>query len=74
MKVYLICIIAVMIVLNIISFSYGKSKMKKIEVNEQNSEELYKKGIKYVAISVVLSFLTIIGVTVVAVLNYLGNR
>lgn len=71
MKIVLLSILMGMILLNLISFAYGKKKLKNLEVNNDNSEEKYKEGIKYVVISVILTFLTLIGVSVVAVLNYL---
>ena len=71
MKTVLLSIVMGMIILNVISFAYGKKKIKNLEINNDNSEEKYKEGMKYVIISLVLTFITLIGVSIVAVLNYL---
>jgi len=70
MKTVLLIIIMGMIIINIVSFIYGKKKIKNLEVNNENSAEKYKEGVKYVVFSVVLSFLTLIGVSVIAIINY----
>ena len=72
MKTVLLVIMIVLIIINSSSFIYGKRKIKNLEVNNENSEELYKKGIRYVIISVVISFVTIIGASIIAIIYFLG--
>lgn len=72
MKKVLLVILLCMILINISSFIYGKRTLKKLGKTEDNADENYKKGMRYVIFSVVLSFLTIIGITVVAILNALN--
>ena len=72
MKTVLLVIMIVLIIINSCSFIYGKRKIKNLEVNNENSEELYKKGIRYVIISVVISFVTIIGASIIAIIYFLG--
>lgn len=67
MKGVLLSILMVMIILNVCSFTYGKRIMKKVNVG--NEEENYKKGMKYVVISLIISFITLVGGSLIAILN-----
>lgn len=69
MKIILVSIIAVMILINLICVYYGKKNIKKVNENGDVSEADYKKGMKYMIFAAVLSFVTIIIISVVAVLN-----
>lgn len=69
MKVVLVSVIFVMIAINIICYIYGKKYLKRVQESEENSEENYKKGMRYIIIASVISFLTIVSVSIVAILN-----
>ena len=72
MKNVYIIILAILILVNIVSFIYGRKVLKKVKDNEKEaSEEVYKKGIKYVVFSAILSFLTIIAATIMILLDLL---
>lgn len=72
MKKVLIIVLLCIILVNVISFIYGRKSLKKLGKDEENAEENYKKGIKYVISSVVLSFITILAITIIAILNALN--
>lgn len=69
MKIILIIIIGLMILINLGTFIYGKRNMNKLGKDIDNADENYNKGIKYMVISIVVSFLTIIIVSIIAILN-----
>ncbi|NLK95569.1 MAG: hypothetical protein GX275_10340 [Clostridiales bacterium] len=69
MKIILIIIIGLMILINLGTFIYGKRNMNKLGKDIDNADENYNKGIKYMIISIVVSFLTIIIVSIIAILN-----
>ena len=72
MKNVYIIILAILILVNIVSFIYGRKVLKKVKDNEKEaSEEVYTKGIKYVVFSAILSFLTIIAATIMVLLDLL---
>ena len=73
MKSALIIILAILIIINIGSFIYGKLCLKKLDKSNENADENYKKGIKYVVFSVILSFFTIIAITVLVLINLLAK-
>lgn len=72
MKISLIVIIICLIIINIASFIYGKRSIKKLEQGNNNSEEEYKKCIKYMIFSVILSFVTVMGISIIAVIKLIG--
>lgn len=72
MKNVFIIILVVLILINAISFIYGRKFLGNVKSDESKaSEEAYKKGMKYVIFSVILSFTTIIAATVMILLDVL---
>lgn len=72
MKNVYIIILVVLILINVISFVYGRKVLANVRSDEgKASEEAYKKGMKYVIFSAILSFTTIIAATVMILLDVL---
>lgn len=73
MNKILIILIFILIIVNIVLFIYGKAKVKAIKKNEESTDEDYKNGMKYIIISSLVSFLTVILITIVAILKLLSK-
>ena len=69
MKFILISIIFIMIAINISLYIYGRKISKMVGESEEENEALRKKTMKFTIISMICSFVTIIIVSIVAILN-----
>ena len=69
----ILAIIAIILVLiNITSFIYLKIKFKRLNKTQKATEDDYEKIKKYLVFSVILSFVTILFVTTVAIIKLLS--
>ena len=71
MKIVLIAILAVIIIINLASFFYGRTKLRNFGKGEEEDKMNYKKGMRYVVLSVILSFLSIIIATILVIIKFL---
>ncbi|MBU5488717.1 hypothetical protein KQI77_11325 [Clostridium sp. MSJ-8] len=71
MKTILIAILAVVIIINLISFFYGRTKLRNFGKGEEEDKMNYHKGMRYVVLSVILSFLSIIIATILVIIKVL---
>ena len=69
MKILLISIIFVMIAINISLYIYLRKVSKRVRESEEENEVMSKKAMKLTIISMVCSFITIIVVSILAILN-----
>ena len=69
MKIILVSIIVVFILINLSCVYYGKKKIKNVGENGQVSEEDIKKGMRYMIFAAIFSFITIVAISIVAILN-----
>lgn len=69
MKILLISIIFFMIAINISLYIYGRKISKRVSESEEENEVMSKKAMKFTIISMVCSFITIIVVSILAILN-----
>lgn len=69
MKILLISIIFVMIAINISIYIYLRKVSKRVRESEEENEVMSKKAMKLTIISMVCSFITIIVVSILAILN-----
>ena len=69
MKGILVSIIGVLIIVNLVCVYFGKKKIKNVGDNGEVSDEDVKKGMKYMIFAAILSFLTVLAISIVAILN-----
>lgn len=69
MKPILIAILALLIIVNFVCVFYGKKKIKSVGENGEVSEEDVKKGMRYMIFAAAFSFITVIAISIVAILN-----
>lgn len=69
MKSVLIALIFVMIGINLICYIYGRKCLKKVQESKEENEAMYKKGMKFIVATTIISFISIITVSVLAILN-----
>ena len=69
MKILLISIIFVMIAINISLYIYLRKVSKRVRESEEENEVMSEKAMKLTIISMVCSFITIIVVSILAILN-----
>lgn len=67
----LYAILILLILINIISFIYVRIHFRKLNKNNKGTEEDYEKIKKYLIFSVILSFVTILFITTVAIIKLL---
>ena len=58
-------ILIILVIANTICFIYGKKAISSNKSNKEVTDEDYKKGMRYVIFSLIISFLTIILVTII---------
>lgn len=65
MDLLLIGIIFILVVINLVCYRIGKKKMKSMDADQSD----YKSGLKYMYLSIILAFITLITTTIIAILN-----
>lgn len=73
MNKILIVLIIILIIANIVLFIYGRTKINAIKKIVEANDQDYKKGMKYIVISSLVSFLTVILITIVAILKLISK-
>lgn len=73
MKILFVGILLVLVMLNIGCFIKSKKYFSKVVGNDEESNKNYEQGMKYIKISIVISFLIcIVGATFVIISKVLG--
>jgi len=71
MKIVYILILLIMVSVNVFCFIKSKKYFKMVNGDDEVSQENYKKGLKYVKISVVISLLICLGGSLMILLQQL---
>lgn len=72
MKIALLIILFIMIATNLYCFYKGRKYLKLVKGNDEESSKNYKSGMKYIKISIVVSFLICLtGTTAVILLKFI---
>lgn len=72
MKIVFIAIIVILVLCNFFCFISSRKYLKKVTGNDEESNKNYEKGMKYIKVSVAISFLIfMVGATAVIVVKFL---
>ena len=74
MRIALLIILFIMIAINFYCFYKSRKYLNKVTGNDEESNKNYQAGIKYIKLSVVVSFLIcLIGATAIILVKFLGK-